>query len=64
MLVKQIRELCTQNNITLAKLERELDFGNGTIRRWNENPPSIIRLLEVAEYFKVNVNDLIKKEGD
>lgn len=63
MIVKQIQNLCKQNNITLAKLERELNFGNGTVRRWDDNPPSIIRLLEVAEYFKVNIDDLVKKES-
>ena len=32
MLVEKIQVLCKRENITLARLEKDLNFGNGTIR--------------------------------
>ncbi len=64
MVLEQIKNLCKARNITLAQLERDLNFGNGTIRRWNENPPSITKVVQVAEYFAVNLDYLITKTGN
>ena len=33
-LLDRIKELCDARGETLASLERKMDFGNGTIRRW------------------------------
>ncbi len=56
MLVEKIQALCKRKNITLARLEKDLNFGNGTIRRWDSSSPSIDKIMEVANYFKVSVD--------
>ncbi|MFA5528844.1 MAG: helix-turn-helix transcriptional regulator [Peptostreptococcales bacterium] len=58
MLVDKIQILCRKKGITISQLEKELSFGNGTIRRWNINSPSIDRVLEVANYFRIPINSL------
>ena len=58
VIVEKIRELCENKNTSLAQLEKELDFGNGTIRRWNENLPSVDKVIKVANYFGVTVDFL------
>ncbi len=63
MIVEQIRALCKKNGITLAQLEKELKFGNGTIRRWNYNPPSIMKVLDVSKYFNITIDDLIDRDN-
>ena len=55
----RIKELCDRKSITIAALERTLDFGNGTIRRWSTTSPSVDKLKMVADYFGVNVDYLI-----
>lgn len=60
MIVEQIQTLCEEAKITLAQLEKKLAFGNGTIRRWNENFPSIDKVLKVANYFEVRIDCLIQ----
>lgn len=35
-LVDKIRDLCWQNKTTIAQLERELGFSNGSIRNWGK----------------------------
>lgn len=63
MIVEKIKSLCEQNKITLAQLEKKLHFGNGTIRRWDDSPPSITKVLKVSKYFKVSIDDLISKKN-
>lgn len=64
-ITKRIEALCSAKKITIAELERRLDFGNGTIRRWEKSFPSIDKLAKVAEYFNVGVAYLYSgKEED
>lgn len=60
-LVDRIKMLCDEKGINISALERAIDAGNGTIRRWSTNSPSIDRLNSVAEYFGVSVDYLLGK---
>lgn len=59
MLVENIRCLCRERGVSIQQLERELGFGNGTIRRWGENAPSVDKVKAVADYFGVTVDELL-----
>lgn len=63
-MVKRIEELCTKENITIAELERKMNFGNSTIRKWDKSFPSVDKVMKVAEYFHVGMDYLYsgKKE--
>ena len=54
-MVERIRNLCTERRTSIKALEKELGFGNGTIRRWDDNAPSFDRISLVANYFNVPV---------
>lgn len=54
-IVERIRQLCARNDISIAALERQLNFGNGTIGRWSTASPTVERLGKVADYFGVSV---------
>lgn len=58
MLFKRIVELCNSEHITITELERNLHFGNGTIRNWGSKNPSFEKVKEVAEYFGVSIDFL------
>lgn len=58
-MVENIKCLCRKEGITFAELERTVGLGNGTIARWDENSPSIVRVKAVADYFGVTVDQLI-----
>lgn len=60
-LTEKIRTLCDEKGETLASLERKMDFGNGTIRRWDTTVPSGDKLSKVADYFHVSVDYLLGK---
>lgn len=61
-IVDLIKNLCDDRGETLASLERKLDFGNGTIRRWSNKLPSGDKLEKVADYFNVSVDYLLGRE--
>lgn len=62
-LTDKIKVLCGHKGETIASLERKMDFGNGTIRRWDDKAPSVDRLLKVANYFNVSVDDLLSDDS-
>lgn len=61
-MLEQIRGLCTEKGITIFQLERDLDFGNGTVRKWKNSAPGSDKLKRVADYFGVTVDALLRKE--
>ena len=62
-MVNRIKLLCENRKISIKQLERDLGFGNGTIRRWDENMPSIARIASVADYFDVSISWLMGESG-
>lgn len=58
-LLDRVKNLCTEYSITLAKLEKTLNFGNGTLSRWDDSSPSGEKLYKVAGYFSVTVDYLL-----
>jgi transcriptional regulator with XRE-family HTH domain len=57
--VERIEELCIENKITVAELERRVGLGNGVIRRWKERTPASDKLNDIADYFKVSTDYLL-----
>ena len=64
MIYKNISNLCRTNGISIAKLERELGFGNATIRGWINSSPTVEKLKAVADYFGVTMDDLLTEHND
>ena len=58
-LLNRIKQLCEQNSHSLASLEREAGIGQGTIRRWDNNVPSVEKLLAVANVLNTSVDYLL-----
>lgn len=59
ILVSTISDLCNERGITIKALEKDLKFGNGTIRRWDTSKPAISAVVKVACYFDVSVDYLL-----
>ena len=64
MLYEKVATLCRNNNLTIAKLERECKIGNGTVRGWKNSSPSIENHKKVAHYFNITVDELISDPAD
>lgn len=61
-LLRSIRNLCKENGITAAHLEKELSFGAGTISRWYKISPSINKVVDIADYFNISMDELIGRK--
>lgn len=62
MLYNHVKQLCIRNGITITELERILEFGNGTIHKWERSEPSLGKVLAVAKYFGVSLDVLVSNE--
>ena len=58
-LFDKVYNLCKANKISIAALERELGFANGSIKKWNSAYPSADRIARVAQYFSVSTDYLL-----
>lgn len=58
----KIYALCAYHGISRNALEKELDFGSGTIARWESSSPSVDKLQKVADYFNVSLDELLGRE--
>ncbi len=58
VLLSNIRELCKKNNITVAHLEKLMGMGAGTISRWNKASPSFDKIVSIARYFQISIDQL------
>lgn len=58
-ILESIQSLCKQKNISIPSLEKELNFGRGSIYKWDKNSPSIDKIQKVADYFNVSLDRII-----
>lgn len=59
LIVDKICKLIKDNDLTNQKVEGELKWGSGAIKKFDINRPSIDKIIELAEFFGVTVNDII-----
>ena len=55
---QRIQDLAKARKISIRQVEHDLNFSNGTIRKWDSSAPTQ-RLTEVANYFSVTVDYLL-----
>lgn len=58
-IVENIKSLCLESGSTIPKLEQELGFGRGSIYNWDKNSPSISKVRQVSEYFRVSLDRVL-----
>ena len=58
-LLAKVKDLVDEKKMTIAELERKLDFSQGSISKWDKQSPSSERLQKVANYFSVSTDDLL-----
>ncbi|MHC1750697.1 MAG: XRE family transcriptional regulator [Cellulosilyticaceae bacterium] len=58
-ILKTIKLLCIESNISIPSLEKALGFGNGSIYHWDKSFPAADKIIKVAIYFKVSANYIL-----
>lgn len=62
MIYTNVFNLCQRKGISISKLEKEMGFGNSTIRGWANSSPTVEKLKAVADYFGVTVDELLSDD--
>lgn len=61
LIFKNVKALCDERSISLARLEREAGVGNGAVARWARGKtPRLKSLKLIADYFGIEMSDLFK----
>ena len=55
----RIKKLADSRNISLAQVERDLDFSNGAISTWKTGRASSDKLTKLSKYFGVSTDYLL-----
>ncbi len=58
-LLERIKNKCIEKNTNFKQLEKELGFGNGTIRKWETQKPSYDKVVAVANKLNISLDWLI-----
>ena len=61
MLYDKIKEVAKTKSLSIYRIERDLGFSNGSLRKWNNSPPSATSLKKVANYLNVTLDDLLEE---
>lgn len=59
MLYDKIKNIAEQKNISIYRIEKDLDLSNGSIRKWNSSIPLSQTLKKVADYLYVSIDKLM-----
>lgn len=57
-MVEEIRNISKEKHIPISRIEKDLGFGNGTIRNWDKNKPAHDKVKKVADYLGVSIDTL------
>lgn len=58
-IIDSIKKLCMQNDITITKLEEQLCMSQGLISRWAKSDPSLSKIVDIANYFHVSLDEVV-----
>ncbi|MBS5220928.1 MAG: helix-turn-helix transcriptional regulator [Streptococcus parasanguinis] len=61
MLYDKIKNIAEQKNISIYRIEKDLDLSNGSIRKWNSSIPLSQTLKKVADYLNVSIDKLMEE---
>lgn len=60
MLYDKIKEVAKTKSLSIYRIERDLGFSNGSLRKWNNSTPSATSLKKVANYLNVTSDELLE----
>ena len=63
-LTDRIKKIAEKKGLTFAEIERQLDFGNGTLRRWDKSSPASDKLLKLANLLDTTTDFLLTGDKD
>lgn len=63
-LKENIKRIAKEKGIKIMKMERDLGFSAHYISKWDKYNPSIDKVIAVADYMKVSLDEIVGYTGD
>jgi len=60
LLYDNVKAICDEKKISVGKMEKDLEFSNGSVCKWNENEPGVRKVQKVADYLGVPIEKLLE----
>ena len=57
--VEMVKQVCKERGISIAKLERDLDFGNGYIGKTKKDTFPVDKAVKIANYLGIDIAPLV-----
>ena len=57
--IERLEKTAQERGVSFFRVERDLQLGNGTIKRWAEQSPRLDKLVSVAKYLNVSLDYLV-----
>jgi len=57
----RIKQIASDKGISIYRIEKDLNLGNGTISKWNISSPSATTLNSIANYLNVRLEQLLEE---
>lgn len=61
MIYDRIKQIASDKGISIYRIEKDLNLGNGTISKWNISSPSATTLNSIANYLNVRLEQLLEE---
>lgn len=58
----QVKKLAKEKGVTIQQMEIDLGLSAGNTCKWNDHAPRVVTLRRVADYFEVEIEDLLKDD--
>lgn len=63
-MLHKIKELCKEQGITIAELERRAEITPTTMAKWDETEPSVYKVAKVAKALGVTIEELLEDPAE
>lgn len=63
-MIKNIKRICKQKGVRISALESAAGLPRGSIYKWDENTPSVLKVAKVAEVLGITVDEIIYEKEE
>ena len=64
MIYDNVCQIARKKGLSINSIEKETDFGTGSLCKWNSVSPTVRNLKKVADYLGVSIEELLAEDTE